>query len=74
MRTYKVAQEDLKQRYVDEIPEDFGKMAELKWLGFTSPKEMLAERFHIDEELLEAAEPKGRFQLGRDRTSCARRS
>ena len=31
IRTYKVAQEDLKQRYVDEIPEDFGKMAELKW-------------------------------------------
>ena len=61
MRTYKIDQNDLEQRYVDKIPEDFGKMAELKWLGFQQPEEMLAERFHIDEELLEQLNPNADF-------------
>ena len=30
-------------------------------VGYTSPKEMLAERFHIDEELLEQLNPKADF-------------
>ena len=57
----KIDQDDLKQRYVEKIPQDFGKMAELKWLGYTSPQEMLGERFHIDQSLLERLNPNADF-------------
>ena len=32
-------------------------MAKMDWLGFRGPSEMLAERFHMDEDLLNALNP-----------------
>jgi lipoprotein-anchoring transpeptidase ErfK/SrfK len=61
LQTYRMTADDLSQRYVDEIPKDFSEMADMKWLGYTSPKEMLAERFHMDQSLLEALNPKADF-------------
>jgi lipoprotein-anchoring transpeptidase ErfK/SrfK len=57
MQTYKVTRDDLNQRYLRKVPEDFGEMAKLKWLGYTGPKEMLAERFHLGESLLQQLNP-----------------
>ena len=57
MQIYKVTQDDLNQRYLKKVPEDFGEMAKLKWLGYTGPKEMLAERFHLGERLLQQLNP-----------------
>ena len=33
----------------------------MKWLGYISPQEMLAERFHIDQSLLERVNPNANF-------------
>ena len=62
MQTYKVTRDDLNQRYLKKVPEDFGEMAKLKWLGYSGPKEMLAERFHLDERLLEQLNPDADFE------------
>ena len=64
MQTYEVSADDLSERYVDKIPNDYAEMAEMKWLGYTSPQEMLAERFHLDESLLERLNPNVDFKTG----------
>jgi len=50
---YVITPEDTKGPFVEEIPEKFEKKAELKRLAYTGPTELLAEKFHIDEDLLE---------------------
>lgn len=58
---YTITAADQKQRYVRKIPKDFGKMAKMKWLGYSGPREMLAERFHIDRDLLTRLNPRADF-------------
>ena len=50
MVDYAVTEDDVTGRYVEEIPDDWKKLAEMEWLGYTSVGEMLAERFHMDIE------------------------
>jgi lipoprotein-anchoring transpeptidase ErfK/SrfK len=54
LQTHQISTKDLSEHYVDKIPKDYAEMAKMKWLGYTGPKEMLAERFHMDQSLLEA--------------------
>ncbi|SKA04560.1 L,D-transpeptidase family protein [Consotaella salsifontis] len=54
---YTIAPEDEAPRYVKSLPEDYGELAKLDWLGFRGPAEMLAERFHMDEDLLKRLNP-----------------
>jgi lipoprotein-anchoring transpeptidase ErfK/SrfK len=61
LASYEIAAKDLSGRYVERIPDDYAEMAKLKWLGYTGPKEMLAERFHMDQSLLELLNPKADF-------------
>lgn len=61
LTTYTITETDQKQRYVRKIPKDFGKMARMKWLGYSGPREMLAERFHMDEHLLAGLNPRADF-------------
>ena len=35
----------------------------MKWLGYTGPKEMVAERFHMDQSLLERLNPHADFKV-----------
>ena len=42
------------------------RMAKLDKLGYSSPRELLAERFHIDEKLLEALNPDADFAKAAD--------
>jgi len=49
---YTVAAADTKGPFADEIPESYEKKAELERLDYTGPLELLAERFHMDEDLL----------------------
>lgn len=62
MKTYTITEDDVSGRYVDSIPEDYAKLAKMKWLGFHGPAEMLAERFHMDQELLKTLNPQADFQ------------
>jgi lipoprotein-anchoring transpeptidase ErfK/SrfK len=57
IQTYAITEDDVSGRYVKEIPEDFSKLAELPWIGYRGPKEMLAERFHMDEDLMATLNP-----------------
>jgi lipoprotein-anchoring transpeptidase ErfK/SrfK len=44
------------------IPQSFQKKAELKNLNYTSPRELLAEKFHIAPALLTRLNPKASFE------------
>lgn len=62
LETYEITADDLSQRYAKELPEDYSKQAELEWLGYEGPREMLAERFHMDEDLLAFLNPDADFE------------
>jgi len=51
---YKIREADLKGPFVKRIPKDFEHMARLDRLAYRSPRELLAEKFHMDEALLVA--------------------
>lgn len=59
--SYTITQGDLKGPFLKKVPKDFEEMAELDELGYTSPKEELAERFHMAPSLLEALNPGSEF-------------
>jgi len=50
---YTIEEADVKGPFVREIPKDYEKMAELDKLGYRSARELLAEKFHMSEGLLE---------------------
>jgi len=50
--TYEIRPDDLAGPFVATIPDDLMKQAELDVLGYTSPLEMLAEKFHVRPQLL----------------------
>jgi lipoprotein-anchoring transpeptidase ErfK/SrfK len=54
---YVITAEDVKGPFLSKIPTDMAEMAKLDALGFTSPAQELAERFHMDEALLKALNP-----------------
>jgi len=54
---YTIAPADVAGPFLDAIPTDYVEMAKLPHLGFTSPREALAEKFHMDEALLTALNP-----------------
>lgn len=55
----------------EKIPEDYGAMAEMDRLGFTSVEEKLAERFHMDIDLLRALNPDADFSVAGTRIMVA---
>lgn len=50
---YTITDADVKGPFTEDIPAKMEKQAALKRLDYTSASEMLAERFHMDEDLLE---------------------
>lgn len=54
LRRYTITEDDAKGPFTESIPESLEKQAELDRLGYTSPQERLAERFHMQMDLLEA--------------------
>jgi lipoprotein-anchoring transpeptidase ErfK/SrfK len=51
---YTITAADVKGPFAEEIPAKYEDKAKLKRLDYTSAAEMLAERFHMDQEFLEA--------------------
>ena len=51
-QTYEIAAEDIEGRYTETIPDDYADLAKLEWLGYRDVIEMLAEKFHMDGDLL----------------------
>ena len=59
--TYTITNQDAAGPYVASIPADYGKKAKLERLGYSSVTEMLAERFHMDEDYLKQLNPGANF-------------
>ncbi len=54
---YAITDADASGPYVDKIPPKMEAQADLKELGYTNPREMLAERFHMSRDLVSALNP-----------------
>ena len=58
MTDYEIKPADVKGPFVERIPREFEKMAELERLSYRSPREALAEKFHMSEDLLKNSQSK----------------
>jgi lipoprotein-anchoring transpeptidase ErfK/SrfK len=58
---YTVTEKDAATDFPRRIPRDYARQAEMKRLAYASADEMLAERFHMSEGLLEALNPGADF-------------
>jgi lipoprotein-anchoring transpeptidase ErfK/SrfK len=53
VRDYTVTTADVSGPFVNSIPTDFEKMARLNRLAYRSPRQLLAEKFHLSEQALD---------------------
>ena len=58
---YRISNEDIKGPFLEKLPGKMEDMKDLKALSYTSPREAIAEKFHMSEELLEALNSKKKF-------------
>ena len=58
---YAISEQDVKGPFAKTIPRDLEKMARLGHLSYTSPLELLGEKFHVDPSLLKLLNPGKRF-------------
>ena len=58
---YKISNDDIKGPFLERLPSKMEDMRHLKALGYTSAREALAEKFHMSEALLDALNPKKKF-------------
>ena len=61
--TYQITAADAAGPYVASIPDDYAHKAALPALSYTSTLEMLAERFHMDEQYLKEINPGVDFSI-----------
>jgi peptidoglycan hydrolase-like protein with peptidoglycan-binding domain len=59
--TYKITEKDTHGPFSKRIPEDFRAKAAMDRLGYTSPRELLAEKFHMSQDLLRKLNPGASF-------------
>jgi lipoprotein-anchoring transpeptidase ErfK/SrfK len=63
---YTISAGDVKGPFLQKIPAKMDDMKDLDALGYTSPREALAEKFHMSEDLLVALNPKKKFDQAGD--------
>lgn len=76
---YEITKADLRGPFVPDLPDAVEEQVGLKRLAYRNPKEMLAEKFHMDWRLLAALNPQAAFeeagarivvaQIGRPKTT-----
>ena len=59
---YKITEKDVKGPFLQKLPAKMEDMKELKSLDYTSPREAIAEKFHMSEALLAALNPGKKFE------------
>jgi lipoprotein-anchoring transpeptidase ErfK/SrfK len=59
---YVITAADVKGPFIEKLPKGLEALKELPALGFTSPREALAEKFHMSEALLASLNPGKRFE------------
>jgi lipoprotein-anchoring transpeptidase ErfK/SrfK len=63
---YAVAKQDVAGPFLHKLPAKMEEMKHIPKLAYTSPREGLAEKFHMSEELLAALNPQERFDRAGD--------
>jgi peptidoglycan hydrolase-like protein with peptidoglycan-binding domain len=58
---YKITEKDTRGPFSKKIPENFRAKAAMDRLAYTSPRELLAEKFHMSEDLLRKLNPGASF-------------
>lgn len=58
---YKIVESDVKGPFLKKLPAKLEDMKNLKSLGYTTPREELAERFHMSEDILGSLNPGKQF-------------
>jgi lipoprotein-anchoring transpeptidase ErfK/SrfK len=58
---YEISKKDVDGPFIDAVPDSMERQAKLKRLSFTGPRELLAEKFHMDEDLLARLNPGAAF-------------
>src|SRR5439155_1578071 len=58
---YKITEKDVKGPFLKKLPARMEEMKGLKSLDYTSPREAIAEKFHMSEALLAALNPGKKF-------------
>jgi len=58
---YKISDSDVKGPFLEKLPAKMDDMKSLKALSYTSPREAIAEKFHMSEALLAALNPGKKF-------------
>jgi lipoprotein-anchoring transpeptidase ErfK/SrfK len=66
LKKYTVSDEDVRGPFVTKIPARLEKMKDLPVLAYTSPREKLAEKFHMSQELLSALNPRQKFETANE--------
>jgi lipoprotein-anchoring transpeptidase ErfK/SrfK len=61
---YALTEEDLKGPFVEKIPAKMEDLQDLEHLGYRTPLEALAEKFHMSEALMKALNPGKTFAQG----------
>lgn len=59
---YEITQTDTKGPFAPDIPDEIENWARLKRLSYRGPRELLAEKFHMDARLLVALNPEAAFE------------
>lgn len=60
MQTYTISEDDVNGPFVD-VPSSMTEMAKLETLAYETPLELLGEKFHMDQEFLQALNPGADF-------------
>jgi len=63
--TYRITEEDTAGPFAGTIPKDIRTMADMKRLSYTSPLQLLSEKFHMSEAYLRQLNPGGNFDRPR---------
>jgi lipoprotein-anchoring transpeptidase ErfK/SrfK len=58
---YRITPQDVEGPFLPKVPDDLAKMAKLRRVSYTSPVELLAEKFHMDGDLLRLLNPGADF-------------
>ena len=62
VQEYMTTDEDYRGPFLKAMPDKMEDMKDLPHLGYTSPQEELAERFHVSEDVLAKLNPDAKFQ------------
>jgi lipoprotein-anchoring transpeptidase ErfK/SrfK len=63
---YTITEKDIAGPFLERLPSKMEDMKDIPKLSYTSPREELAERFHMSEDLLAALNPGQRFDRAGD--------